>query len=56
MIHHQRMNDAAFIFLEILLQVIAARKNLRLVHFKDLIQINKGVGCSAGGGSGVRNK
>jgi hypothetical protein len=42
MIHHQRMNDVAFIFLEILLQVVAARKNLLLVHFKDLVQVQKG--------------
>ena len=28
-----------YIFLEILLQVIAARKNLRLIHFKDLVQL-----------------
>ena len=39
MIHHQRMNDAAFMFLEILLRAIKACKNLRLVHFKDLIQL-----------------
>jgi hypothetical protein len=39
MIHHQRMNDAAFIFLEILLKAIKARENLRLVHFKDLVQL-----------------
>jgi hypothetical protein len=44
MIHHQRMNDAAFVFLEILLQAIAARKNLRLVHFRDLVRLKKGSG------------
>jgi hypothetical protein len=39
MIHHQRMNQAAFMFLEILLKAIKARKNLRLVHFRDLVQL-----------------
>jgi hypothetical protein len=36
MIHHQRMNDAAFDFLEILLGVLTRCRTLKLVHFKDL--------------------
>ncbi|CAB1065232.1 FIG00597230: hypothetical protein [Olavius sp. associated proteobacterium Delta 1] len=36
MIHHQRMNEAAFDFLAILLMTLARSKKLRLVHFKDL--------------------
>jgi hypothetical protein len=53
MIHHRRMNDAAFIFLEILLQVIATRKKLQLVHFEDLVRLKEGVRCQV---SGVRRK
>ncbi len=37
MIHHQRMNEAAFDFLEILLMTLARHKELKLVHFKDLL-------------------
>lgn len=33
MIHHQRMNEAAFVFLEVLLQLLIRRKCLHLVHF-----------------------
>jgi len=36
MIHHQRMNGAAFDFLEILLMALAGHKKIRLVNFKDL--------------------
>jgi len=36
MIHHQRMNGAAFDFLEILLRTLARHKKIRLVNFKDL--------------------
>jgi hypothetical protein len=38
MIHHRRMNDAAFDFLEILLKAIAAQKGLRPVHLKTLLE------------------
>ena len=37
MIHHQRMNKAAFDFLEIFLVTLSRYKKLRPVHFKDLI-------------------
>jgi hypothetical protein len=37
MIHHQKMNAAAFDFLEILLKTLKACKKIRLVNFKDLI-------------------
>jgi len=36
MIHHQRMNPAAFDFLDILLKTLKKRKTLQLVHFKHL--------------------
>jgi hypothetical protein len=36
MLHHQRMNDAAFAFLEILLQNLLNRKRLQLLTLKDL--------------------
>ena len=36
MIHHQRMNRAAFEFLEIVLDVFSRSKDLSLVHFRDL--------------------
>jgi len=35
MIHHQRMNKAAFDFLDILLQALKRQKTLQLVHFKE---------------------
>jgi hypothetical protein len=37
MIHHQRMNAAAFDFLAILLKALKAQNKLQLVHFKDLL-------------------
>jgi hypothetical protein len=42
MIHHNRMNAAAFDYLEILLKMIVARKELRVVHFRELANIQKG--------------
>lgn len=36
MIHHQRMNQAAFDFLNILLGILVRHKKINLVHFKDL--------------------
>jgi peptidoglycan/xylan/chitin deacetylase (PgdA/CDA1 family) len=36
MIHHQRMNGAAFVFLEILIQALRKQRRVRLVHFTDL--------------------
>ena len=36
MIHHQRMNEVAFEFLEVLLGAFSACPDLSLVHFKDL--------------------
>ncbi len=41
MIHHQRMNEAAFGFLGILLSAFSRDKNLCLVNFKDLIKIHR---------------
>jgi len=38
MIHHQRMNSAAFEFLELLLRALLQRKELHLVHFGHLVQ------------------
>ncbi len=37
MIHHQRMNDNAFIFLEILLKCIIKHKLLNILHFNEII-------------------
>ena len=37
MIHHRRMNSASFIFLELFMQSLSKRKEIQLVHFKDLI-------------------
>jgi hypothetical protein len=42
MIHHNRMNAAAFDYLETLLKMFVARKELQLVHFRDLAQIRTG--------------
>ena len=39
MIHHGKMNDRAFRFLEILLKCIQSRKQLTPVHFKELKQL-----------------
>ncbi len=36
MIHHQRMNDAAFDFLEMLIGTLASRRELQLVSYRDL--------------------
>jgi peptidoglycan/xylan/chitin deacetylase (PgdA/CDA1 family) len=36
MIHHQRMNEAAFVFLEMFLQALIKQRHLHLVHFMDL--------------------
>jgi peptidoglycan/xylan/chitin deacetylase (PgdA/CDA1 family) len=37
MIHHQRMNTAAFDFLDILLKALKAQNKVQLVHFKELL-------------------
>jgi len=37
MIHHQRMNDAVFAFLEVLLQKLSRHQSLPIVHFKALV-------------------
>jgi peptidoglycan/xylan/chitin deacetylase (PgdA/CDA1 family) len=37
MIHHQKMNAAAFDFLEMLLKLLTWRRELALVHFRELI-------------------
>ena len=42
MIHHQRMNEAAFGFLEILLDAFSSRKDLSLVHFGHLVRSRTG--------------
>lgn len=39
MIHHDRMNSAAFTFLEQLLAVMAARPNIRLVNLAECLQV-----------------
>jgi hypothetical protein len=36
MIHHQRMNAAAFDFLEMLIRILVRRRALQLVNYKDL--------------------
>ena len=36
MIHHQRMNEAAFDFLEMLIRILVERRELQLVKYKDL--------------------
>jgi len=38
MIHHRRMNEAAFGFLEMLLKILVEKKDLRLVNFRDLAE------------------
>ena len=40
MIHHQRMNSAAFQFLEILLNALLQRKELQVVHFGHLVKFD----------------
>ncbi|UCD89869.1 MAG: polysaccharide deacetylase family protein [Desulfobacterales bacterium] len=42
MIHHQRMNDAAFSFLELFLKSVVKRKELIPVHFKDILASGAG--------------
>jgi hypothetical protein len=37
MIHHQRMNDGAFEFLEILLKTLVRHKEFQLLHFRSII-------------------
>jgi hypothetical protein len=37
MIHHQMMNEAAFVFLEALLKILTKRKKLHIVHFRDMV-------------------
>ena len=37
MIHHQRMNEAAFEFLNVLLDVMMQNSHIRPVHFKDML-------------------
>ena len=39
MIHHQRMNEAAFAFLEVLLGTFCQSMDLSLVHFGDLVRL-----------------
>ena len=39
MLHHNCMNAAAFEYLEILLKMITVRKELHVVHFRDLARI-----------------
>jgi hypothetical protein len=38
MLHHQRMNDLAFDFLDILLQHMVKHKHFRIVHLKSLLE------------------
>jgi hypothetical protein len=51
MIHHNRMNPAAFDFLEMLLETLVKCRQLQLVHFRDLVQVRIGF---RGQGSGFR--
>jgi hypothetical protein len=37
MIHHQRMNETAFVFLDYLLQSLTRWRGARLVHLGDLL-------------------
>jgi peptidoglycan/xylan/chitin deacetylase (PgdA/CDA1 family) len=39
MIHHQRMNDAAFAFLDALLPRLRAHPGIRLCHYGDLLEV-----------------
>ena len=41
MIHHQRMNETAFAFLEMFLQALIKQQHLHLVHFMDLNAVYK---------------
>jgi hypothetical protein len=38
MLHHQRMNDLAFDFLDILLQHMVKHKHFRIVHLQTLLE------------------
>ena len=49
MIHHQRMNEAAFDFLEMLLRILAKRRELQLVNYKDLAKSFTGSGFNVQG-------
>ena len=40
MIHHQLMNDQAFVFIEYLFQALAGRSGMKTVHLKDLAENN----------------
>jgi len=39
MIHHQRMNDAAFDFLEVLLKTTVSHQAFQLIHFRHLKEL-----------------
>ena len=41
MTHHQRMNEAAFDFLEVLIQAFSHCKDLCFVHLKDLVRLSE---------------
>jgi peptidoglycan/xylan/chitin deacetylase (PgdA/CDA1 family) len=41
MIHHQRMNEAAFVFLEMFIQALIKQQHWQLVHFTDLHAVYK---------------
>lgn len=38
MIHHQRMNAAAFDFLDILLKILVKNREIQLINFRDLVE------------------
>ena len=42
MIHHNCMNTAAFDFLKVLLEMIRARKELRVVNFREMARLKRG--------------
>ncbi|MFH1090110.1 MAG: polysaccharide deacetylase, partial [Pseudomonadota bacterium] len=50
MIHHQRMNRAAFDFLEILLPALQKSERVCLVNFKHLVEIFSRIDLTARGG------
>jgi hypothetical protein len=41
MIHHQRMNEAAFVFLEVFIRALIKRRQVHLAHFTDLHALYK---------------
>jgi hypothetical protein len=45
MIHHQRMNEAAFVFLDRLLEALIKIRRRHLVHFADLLALHKEKDC-----------